>query len=380
MRFPGLVPGLGATDRRPEVTEVADKTHRFEQAAADTEQSGVERVTNTGAAPLVRAAPKVPVCNRIASFSKHNGPPVDFPLTAAGQHSLSESNAVSPTLKTERQVVVPDFADIVELPTHVGDKGFWPEFEPIVDLQLARRQGGAASEHFKTPKIFDGFSTEQAAQAVRADFPTKFPTDLVEQFLAEGVRPDPKIIPQRSAAEFTRGPVGYGAIIGEMILNASPSCFAAKWSEGRARPEEVAWLIHTGQISAPCSIREKVAQLGLKRPEDFTAYEEGCPRHPAWPAMHSAASCASTYLAVVMDLSPQQIAEARRVDWAVATSRSLAGVHYATDNSAGLMIGQEAVRRTLPEYLQRKFGADPDAVRQKLDTVFYDWTKHDPFA
>lgn len=378
MKFPDLSLKLGGLGQRLDVIG-ADAAGKAQPPVAPQADVSVERVRDTGAAPVVRAAAKVPHCNRIASFSKHNGPAVSFPLTAAGQRSLASSNAVSPTLKTEPQVVVPDFADLVELPTHVGDKGFWPEFEQIVDLQLARRQGGAASEHFKTPKIFDGFSTEQAAQAVRADFPTKYPTELIQQFLAEGAKIDPSIIPQRSTDDFTRGPVALGAIAGEMVLTASPSCFAAKWSEGRARPEEVAWLIHTNEISAPPAIREKVAQLGLTRPEDFTAYQEGCPRHPSWPAMHSAASCASTYLGVVMDLSPAQLAEARRLDWAVATSRSLAGVHYATDNSAGLMIGQEAVRRTLPEYLEKKFGADPEAVRRKLDAICYDWTTHDPF-
>ena len=43
--------------------------------------------------------------------------------------------------------------------------------------------------------------------------------------------------------------------------------------------------------------------------------------------MHSAASSASLYMAVLMDLSPEQIAEAQKMDFAVATFRSAAGVH-----------------------------------------------------
>ena len=91
--------------------------------------------------------------------------------------------------------------------------------------------------------------------------------------------------------------------------------------------------------------------------------------------MHSAASCASLYLAVLLDLTPEQIAETRRVDYCVATFRSLAGVHYDTDNRAGLALGQEVIARQLPDLLKR-FGADPNAVRAKIDRVRHDWNTY----
>jgi hypothetical protein len=37
--------------------------------------------------------------------------------------------------------------------------------------------------------------------------------------------------------------------------------------------------------------------MHLTRAEDFTHYDEGCPLHPSWPAMHSASSAASLWLA-----------------------------------------------------------------------------------
>ncbi len=77
-----------------------------------------------------------------------------------------------------------------------------------------------------------------------------------------------------------------------------------------------------------------------------------------------------------MDLSPEQIAEARKLDYAVATFRSVAGVHYDSDNRAGLALGQEVIAKQLPEVLAR-FGADPAAVRAKIEKVRHDWFKYD---
>ena len=88
--------------------------------------------------------------------------------------------------------------------------------------------------------------------------------------------------------------------------------------------------------------------------------------------MHSAASSASLYLAVLLDLIPEQIAETRKLDYAVASFRSLASVHYESDNRAGLALGQEVIAQQLPEVLKR-FGADPDKVRAKIKKVRQDW-------
>ena len=91
--------------------------------------------------------------------------------------------------------------------------------------------------------------------------------------------------------------------------------------------------------------------------------------------MHSAASSASLYLAVLLDLTDAQLAEAQGLDCAVASFRTLAGVHYESDNMAGLSIGQEVIRRELPGYLQARYGSDPDVVTAKINSVIaaHDW-------
>jgi len=95
--------------------------------------------------------------------------------------------------------------------------------------------------------------------------------------------------------------------------------------------------------------------------------------------MHSAASSASLYLAVLLDLTDTQLQEAQGLDCAVASFRTFAGVHYESDNMAGLSIGQEVIRRKLPDYLVTRYGSDRAAVEAKIESVIeaHDWRNAD---
>jgi len=150
-----------------------------------------------------------------------------------------------------------------------------------------------------------------------------------------------------------------------------------KWMFGRARPEEVAWKIARGTIGTadgvPQDIVDDIKKMSLRGPKDFTAYEEGSPVHPSWPAMHSAASSGALWISTVMKLTPEQMCEVKKVDYGVSYGRTVAGVHYATDNFAGLNMGQEVVARELPGYLADRFGADPAKVAAKIKTLRFDW-------
>lgn len=159
--------------------------------------------------------------------------------------------------------------------------------------------------------------------------------------------------------------------------------FHAKWHYGRPRPEEIAWKITTAELTTadgvPPSIIADVLSMELKRAEDFTAYPEGCPRHPSWPAMHSAASTVSLWTAVVLkDIPADLLCEARRIDYAVAFARTIAGVHYSTDNTAGLNLGAQLLMDKLPDYLEEIYGSNPDVVRNKMNSYLIDWAQFDP--
>ena len=58
---------------------------------------------------------------------------------------------------------------------------------------------------------------------------------------------------------------------------------------GRARPEEVIWAIKKGRIhkGVPRDIMRFVDRLDITSQHEFTAYEEGSPKHPSWPGMLS---------------------------------------------------------------------------------------------
>jgi hypothetical protein len=65
--------------------------------------------------------------------------------------------------------------------------------------------------------------------------------------------------------------------------------------------------------------------------------------------------------------------EAKKTDLAVAMGRTVAGVHYKDDNTAGLTMGQEIVARELPRYLASKYGADALKVKAKIESLRFDW-------
>ena len=63
------------------------------------------------------------------------------------------------------------------------------------------------------------------------------------------------------------------------------------------------------------------------------------------------------------------------LDYSIAYARTVAGVHYASDNIAGLMVGQEILAQKLPGYLNNEYGADFTLVKRAVEAAKYDWTK-----
>ena len=122
----------------------------------------------------------------------------------------------------------------------------------------------------------------------------------------------------------------------------APINFAAKWHVGQLRPEEMAWKIASGEIAqenVPPDVYDMVKSMNLSKATDFTQYPEGSPKHPSWPAMHSAASSMSLWLPVIANLTEEQYCQVLLTDYAVSFARTVAGVHYRSDNMAGLEHG-----------------------------------------
>jgi homoserine kinase len=94
--------------------------------------------------------------------------------------------------------------------------------------------------------------------------------------------------------------------------------------------------------------------------------------------MHSAASSASLWLAAVANLTEAQYCQVLRTDFAVAYARTISGVHYHSDNIAGLNMGQMVVSRKLARHLALTYGSDREVVKAKIRKMRFDWNTFDP--
>ena len=294
----------------------------------------------------------------------------------------------------------------IALPSQPEDGSpFWDELWQVTTLQLIRlglapsRRAESPADLIDLPALFEGYTFEAAAAAVESDFPTHWPTLLAQQFLSNGTELDGAVIPTRSPKDFVNTQVMLARVIGWAVSTVSPPAFALKWDQGRPRPEEAAAAVRNGLFDTlpedkrpRKKLKQKINAVYSGVPEEqtqpsWTAYESGSPRHPSWPAMHSAASSASLYLAVVLNLTSDQLKEARKLDYAVAYFRSLAGVHYPTDNIAGLALGQNVVAKELPDMLEEFYpGSEPGATKKaaeekiKMLLEAHSWDTYQPRA
>jgi len=183
----------------------------------------------------------------------------------------------------------------------------------------------------------------------------------------------------RCELDFLAMPIRMAAINAWSLEMVGPVNFNLKWHFGLCRPEEVAWLIHTGDFNetdgVPPEVISVIQSMKLQKATDFTAYENGSPMHPSFPAMHSAGSTCSLWVPALYDITPEQYLEALRTDYGVAFARTVAGVHYPQDNFAGLNIGQRVIRERLPKFLSENYGYEPALVADKVNKLSFDWNK-----
>lgn len=159
---------------------------------------------------------------------------------------------------------------------------------------------------------------------------------------------DRTIVPSKDYVDFLRYEVTLAEINTWAISMIGPYNFGFKWAGGRARPEEVAWYItnHTTidmlNRGVPSDIVTDIKAMNLEHPFNFTAYPEGSPTHPSWPAMHSAASVVSFWLPLVTNMTHDQICEAKALDFGVSYGRTVAGgkftVCFVTNSLSRLTI------------------------------------------
>jgi len=274
-------------------------------------------------------------------------------------------------------------------PSHPSDSKtdkFWAYLDEVIDMQAIRRVNNGnnlAIDYMPLPDIWEGYTLTMVTEAVHDEYPNLHQSaNLARMLAAGGVMIDNNVMPQRSHKQFLRGPVAISDLNTWATAVVGPHSFASKYHVGRARPEEVAFAIKERIIEesfVPGYIVDKIDSIpNFDFAVNFTAYGEGSPRHPSWPAMHSAASQTSFWMSVVLNLTPEQLCQARLVDWGVAYARTVAGVHYGDDNIQGLNIGQEVIAQLLPIYMKNKYGSDQNEVETKVTKMRYNWFDFDP--
>jgi len=324
----------------------------------------------------------------------------NFPLSQDLCDVLIESNCASVLMPDDFEVRI-DIPTVIEIaggePPHAPEPEFWPWFEEITDYQILRRLRGnvlISSERgmpwFPLPQLWENYTITDVAESVHNKYLGYQQYRMIAALVKEGIALDDDIIPSTCKVDFLHGIIMYAHLNTWTIDTVGSTNFATKYYVGRARPEEVAISVHCSidgndvnpeclntpllpSVSIPASIKQKIRRMNLTSMESYTAYPEGSPMHPAWPAMHSAGSILSIWLPVVADLTSRQLEEVKKLDLAVAMARTVAGVHYTDDNLAGLVIGQAIIEQELPGYLEKRYGADAEKVKDKLAKNRFDW-------
>ena len=343
---------------------------------------------------------------RIVRFEKFNFTSLEdvrtiqYPITSADATFLREhSNSSSVLLSLEACIDV-SFPDVKRAlrgkglfpPPHPEDgDAFWKEFNKVMkSMREVKKYQNEEDYIDPLPKVMPRIThlwngkldIIGVAKAVHDEFPGVYHAEMITDWLSNNaLSVKSYLFPKMGNKDFLRFQAMLSDLVGHAIQMVGPCNFSLKWEVGRARPEEVAWKIRNGEIKVPRKYSKKIyGRLWAMNYQTFdsasrfTAYHEGSPTHPSYPAMHSAASAASFWLDVTMTLTEEQRCEARMLDWSIAYARTVAGVHYGDDNIAGLMVGQEILAQKLPKYLQEEYGADINAVKDAVKAARFDWT------
>lgn len=177
-------------------------------------------------------------------------------------------------------------------------------------------------EHMPQPLYSKGLrydSPKNCANIVHMDNPMDLAIAIQSWLITDGV----KVRKWRTRflpvvfKEFLKTVPGANRYIARKQDMALTKAFKLKYYYGVIRPEE----LYSGS-------------------ENITAYREGCPCHPSFCAGHGAAAGAvARAIYDYYDLSDEQIVVVRNCAYLWSMWRTLAGVHYAPDNIAGLEIG-----------------------------------------
>ncbi len=242
------------------------------------------------------------------------------------------------------------------------------------------------------PQLLYIRSGRDLAQAVHYDFTyqiflqaaliilNQYPETVLNPNLAQFSQTNPYGSAFAAAAKVQTGDCTFGAAhvldwVARMANMALKSTCFYKWAvHRRLRPEEFGGRVYNTLLGLasypihPSLMNSKALQTALQTFGNALlpqAYVEGCPLHPAYPAGHAAiaGACATVLKALFQEttvingavtasadglsLTPYQDSaltiggELNKLAWNMIFGRIWAGIHYRSDATAGLALGEE---------------------------------------
>lgn len=251
------------------------------------------------------------------------GQEVVFPLTKEQIDTLDLSGVVNPKVGDSHGLNPIDkdrlneyLNEITEVRLMVS-KGIYPYH--FMDKYYPFK--GEAPMQITVPLAMKGLSFDDPqglAEVVHMDDPEDAPRACRDWLLNEGV----SLKKIKGYIDFLGAIPDTNENISDGVKRALHEGFEAKWFFGCCRPETL-FEYNTGIFGSL-----------------LTQYPEGCPKHPSYPAGHGCAVAGGVRRVIEMfDVNDVQKKVLLDTAYLWAMFRSLAGVHFAQDNVAGLVIG-----------------------------------------
>jgi len=166
------------------------------------------------------------------------------------------------------------------MPSSDSGSEYWVELEDVIRAQELRRENRSATEYMVLPSMWEGYTMDDTAAAVHLPVLGTWHTNLIIDYNKAGLEPDADVLPTRGLRDFIGREVRLVDMLNWAIGAVAPVDFWLKWTVGRPRPEEVAWLISTGQLTeedgVPEDLVERVAAMNLTSPLEFTVSARAC--------------------------------------------------------------------------------------------------------
>ena len=252
------------------------------------------------------------------------GNDIVYPLTQEQLDNMEPCRLVNPCVGENFGYKIPDSFDVMESYKEVlkvrldvlnGKFPHWfmEKYYPFKDFDYKPR--------LPEPLVREGlslFDTVGLANVVHMDLPSQMPNACLRYLLSEG----------NNVKAWTSDRINFLETvpfvqeqIGDGIKRSLIKAFKMKYYFGVPRPEEV--------------FESELDLNGIS----LTAYSDGCPNHPSFPAGHASAAVGgiTSLLKEFNELDYQTLHTILDAAYFWAMFRTFAGVHYAEDNILGLM-------------------------------------------